>query len=131
LERLVLEPGTWTGDDVFEPRGLAEIMAPQRFKDACDRHGIKNAEFRPAEEAGHDFYPGEASGDATETKSARRDLTPKVQIQSPVTQLVENRQDKSRGNKTAIELFLSPLKCWTRALLAIAIGLAARSDDSA
>jgi hypothetical protein len=60
-KRLVLEPGTWTGEDAFVPRGLAsQTMVSQRFKDACERHGIKNAIFTPAEEAGHDFYPGES-----------------------------------------------------------------------
>jgi hypothetical protein len=60
-KRLLLEPGTWTGEDVFRPRGLGGIvMVSQRFKEACESDGIKNAEFTPAEEAGHDFYPGQA-----------------------------------------------------------------------
>jgi hypothetical protein len=58
-KRLVLEEGTWTGEDIFRPRGMAgETMVSQRFKDACQRHAIKNAVFTPAEASGHDFYPG-------------------------------------------------------------------------
>ncbi len=58
-QRLILEEGTWTGEDVFRPRGLSgQIMVTQRFKDACEQNGITNAFFTPAEDAGHDFYPG-------------------------------------------------------------------------
>ncbi len=56
-KRLVLEAGTWTGEDIFRPRRLeGRIMITQRFKDACEHHRITNAVFTPAEEAGHDFY---------------------------------------------------------------------------
>ncbi len=65
-KRLVLEPGTWTGEDAFRPWGSNRIMVSRRFKDACERHLIKNAVFTSAEEAGHDFYPGKTSGDAIE-----------------------------------------------------------------
>ena len=58
-KRLVLEEGTWTGEDIFRPRGMSgETMVSQRFKDACEQHAIKNAVFTPAETSGHDFYPG-------------------------------------------------------------------------
>lgn len=61
-KRLVLKEDTWTGEDVFRPRGMAgETMVSQRFKDACQQHGIKNALFTPAEASGHDFYPGKAT----------------------------------------------------------------------
>jgi hypothetical protein len=56
-KRLLLEPGTWTGEDVFRPKGLGgTIMVTERFKVACEQHGITNAVFTPAEDAGHDFY---------------------------------------------------------------------------
>jgi Protein of unknown function (Gmx_para_CXXCG) len=56
-QRLVLETGTWSGEDIFRPRRLeGRLMVTQRFKEACERHGITNAVFTPAEEAGHDFY---------------------------------------------------------------------------
>jgi hypothetical protein len=58
-KRLVIEEGTWHGEDVFRPRGLAgEIMVSERFKEACEQGGITNAMFTPAEAAGRDFYPG-------------------------------------------------------------------------
>lgn len=58
-KRLVLEDGTWTGEDAFRPRGLSgTIMVSQQFKDACEEHGISHASFIPAEEAGRDYYPG-------------------------------------------------------------------------
>jgi hypothetical protein len=57
-KRLVVDEATWTGEDAFRPRGMAgQTMVSQRFKDACDQHGIKNAIFTPAEISGHDFYP--------------------------------------------------------------------------
>jgi hypothetical protein len=64
-KRLALEPATWTGEDAFLPWGSNSIVVSQRFKDACERHRIKNAVFTSAEEAGHDFYPGETGTDAT------------------------------------------------------------------
>ena len=57
-QRLVLEEGTWSGEDAFRPRGRsAAVMVSQRFKDACEQNGITNAFFTPAELAGHDFEP--------------------------------------------------------------------------
>jgi hypothetical protein len=57
-KRLLLEEGTWHGEDAFCPRGLSAFMVSERFKDACQQHGITNAFFTPAESAGGDFYPG-------------------------------------------------------------------------
>ncbi len=57
-KRLIVKDGTWTGEDIFRPRGMSGTsMVSQRFKDACELHGIKNAVFEPAETSGHDFYP--------------------------------------------------------------------------
>jgi hypothetical protein len=55
---LIVEEGTWHGEDAFSPRGLSAFMVSERFKAACEQHGITNAVFTPAEESGHDFYPG-------------------------------------------------------------------------
>lgn len=56
-QRIVIEEGTWTGEDAFEVRGLpGTIIVSQRFKDVCQSNGITNAEFTPIENAGHDFY---------------------------------------------------------------------------
>jgi len=58
-KRLVVKDGTWSGEDIFRPRGMSgETMVSQRFKDACEQHRITNAYFTPAEESGYDFYPG-------------------------------------------------------------------------
>jgi hypothetical protein len=58
-KRIIFEPGTWSGEDVFEARGLSGYFTSERFKEFCDEHDIKNAALIPAEEYGHDFYPGE------------------------------------------------------------------------
>ena len=58
-KRLVIEEGTWTGEDAFRPRGLSgAIVVSERFKNICQEHQIKNAIFTPAETSGRDFYPG-------------------------------------------------------------------------
>jgi hypothetical protein len=57
-QRLIVEEGTWSGEDAFRPRGLSgTVMVSQRFKDACEQNGITNAFFTLAEIAGHDFEP--------------------------------------------------------------------------
>jgi hypothetical protein len=58
-QRVVIEEGTWTGEDIFAPRGLSGtwVVTP-RFKSLCEEYQIKNAKFIPAEEHGHDSYPG-------------------------------------------------------------------------
>jgi hypothetical protein len=58
--RIVIEPGTWDGKDVFRPRGLSgTILVTERFRDMYIGHGFRNGVFIPAEEFGHDFYPWE------------------------------------------------------------------------
>ena len=62
-KRLVIKEDTWTGDDIFRPRGMSgEVMVTRRFKEACLSHGITNAVFMPGEKACHDFYPGLVTG---------------------------------------------------------------------
>jgi hypothetical protein len=57
-QRVVLEEGTWSGEDIFQARGLpATYIASERFKTICEEYKIKNALFYPAEEYGYDFYP--------------------------------------------------------------------------
>jgi len=59
--RLILEKGTWSGEDIFCPRGAtSRILVTERFKNACEQHGISNAEFIPAACAGVDYYPDES-----------------------------------------------------------------------
>ncbi len=59
-KRIVLEPNTWSGEDVFRPRGLSgTIMVDQRFKEFVDQFKITNCCLIPADEYAHDFYPWE------------------------------------------------------------------------
>jgi Immunity protein family (Imm11) len=65
LRRLILEPGTWSGEDVFIARGLSsKIITSQRFKDFCDRHAFSNCVLTDADRYHFDFFPGERSGAA-------------------------------------------------------------------
>ncbi|WP_434383275.1 hypothetical protein [Melittangium boletus] len=48
---IVLEPGTWSGEDLFRPRGMpGTLLVTERFKDFAERHGFTNMRFTPAEE---------------------------------------------------------------------------------
>lgn len=59
-KRIVLEPNTWSGENIFRPRGLSgTIMVDQRFKEFVDQFKITNCCLIPAEEYAHDFYPWE------------------------------------------------------------------------
>ncbi len=57
-QRIVIEPGTWTGEDIFIPRG-GEIITSNRFKAVCEAHEVTNVVFIAAENFSHDFYPWE------------------------------------------------------------------------
>ena len=59
--RIILEADTWSGEDVFRPRGLAIILVTERFKDFCKSNDIKNAFLVPMEEFAHNYYPWESS----------------------------------------------------------------------
>lgn len=58
-KRTIVDESTWTGEDIFIPRGSVEFIVTQRFKTVCDVNHVTNAIFVPAEESGHDFYAGE------------------------------------------------------------------------
>lgn len=64
--RIIIEPGTWSGEAIFYPRGLNEILVTEQFREMYIANGLRNGVFIPAEEFGHDFYPWEkeASSDA-------------------------------------------------------------------
>ena len=55
-KRTIVDESTWTGEDIFIARGLADFIVTQRFKDVCEAHNVTNAVFVPAEESGRDFY---------------------------------------------------------------------------
>jgi hypothetical protein len=49
IHGLVLEPGTWQGEDVFRPRGeQGSILVSERFAQFARRHGLKNMKLTPA-----------------------------------------------------------------------------------
>lgn len=53
---VVLEPGTWQGEDLFEARGLPGItLTSQRFRNLVDHHRFTNIVLTPAEEYSVDF----------------------------------------------------------------------------
>jgi hypothetical protein len=54
--RLIIEPGTWTGEDVFFPRGGTRIVVTERFKNVFERDRLRNAEFFLAEEFSYDEF---------------------------------------------------------------------------
>lgn len=57
---IVLKPDTWSGENIFKPRGMGgTFMVDERLKDFCEQFNITNTYFIPAEEYGHDFYPWE------------------------------------------------------------------------
>ncbi len=67
LRRLVLEPGTWSGEDVFFARGLSgTAITSQRFKDFCDRHAFSNCVLIPADQYHFDSYPWESNAESPE-----------------------------------------------------------------
>lgn len=46
FERIILEAGSWSGEDIFFARGLPGVpLVSARFEDVCKRQGIKNANF--------------------------------------------------------------------------------------
>jgi len=58
LRRLALEPGTWSGEDVFIARGLpGTIIASERFKQFCDQHAFSNCVLIEAERFHFDHLP--------------------------------------------------------------------------
>lgn len=56
---LIIEEGTWTGDDVFFPRGGNGPIVSERFKREFIENGCLGAVFLPVEDAGQDNCPWE------------------------------------------------------------------------
>ena len=73
LRRVVLEPGTWSGEDVFIPRGLpGTVMTSERFKEFCDRYAFTNCLLIPAERYHFDHFHWEQESDADGSERDRR-----------------------------------------------------------
>lgn len=56
---ITIEPGTWSGEDIFYPRGFSVLLVTERFREMYTANGLRNGVFIPAEEFGHDYYPEE------------------------------------------------------------------------
>lgn len=53
--RVIIQEGSWSGEDIFYPRGLpGTILTTQKFKDFCEFHQFKNCRFVRAEEFSRD-----------------------------------------------------------------------------
>ncbi|MET0406027.1 MAG: hypothetical protein ABW123_26655 [Cystobacter sp.] len=51
IHGIILEPGTWSGEDIFRPRGMpGDLLVTERFKDFVERHGFTNMCFMLAEQ---------------------------------------------------------------------------------
>ncbi|WP_245919591.1 hypothetical protein [Melittangium boletus] len=51
IHGFVLEPGTWSGEDIFRPRGMqGDLVVSERFKDFVERHGFTNMRLTPTEQ---------------------------------------------------------------------------------
>ncbi len=58
VRRVVLQPDTWSGEDIFFARGLpGTILTSERFKSLCNALGIANCSLVGAETFGFDHYP--------------------------------------------------------------------------
>lgn len=58
VSRIVLEPDTWQGEDIFIARGLpGTILVSERFERLCLDEGLLNCLPIPAEDFNFDFYP--------------------------------------------------------------------------
>ncbi len=59
-QRIVLEPSTWSGEDVFIAHGLTGTrLASERFRSFFDDYKITSAVLISADEYSFDFYPDE------------------------------------------------------------------------
>jgi hypothetical protein len=57
---IVIEPGTWSGEDVFFARGLpGVIVVSERFKSLCDANALANCRLMKAGDFSFDYYPWE------------------------------------------------------------------------
>ena len=54
--RIVLEKGTWSGEDVFYPRGISSIITSERYRDFHIANKVNNGLLIPAEVYSFDFY---------------------------------------------------------------------------
>jgi len=63
-EAIIIEPGTWSGEDIFYPRGLRVRLVSDRFRELCESWHVCNAMCVSAEEYWHDASPEDDSATA-------------------------------------------------------------------
>lgn len=57
LEHIVIEPGSWTGVDIFEARGLpGRVVVSERLKQVIEAYKLKNAWLIPAGKYAYDEH---------------------------------------------------------------------------
>ncbi len=62
-KRVVMEPGTWDGFDLFCARGMSgTVFCTPRFRQLANQYGLTGMSFLPAEQYAHDFYPRQSDG---------------------------------------------------------------------
>lgn len=73
--RLIVKEDTWTGDDVFFPRGGRGPIVSERFKSFFFENVLHGVVFIPceSEEAGYDSYPWELEGSGQDNGTQRVD----------------------------------------------------------
>lgn len=54
---IILEVGSWRGDDIFHARGAAGILVSERFKEIAERYQLRNVHLIPAERYAYE-HPG-------------------------------------------------------------------------
>jgi hypothetical protein len=55
LERVIIQPDSWNGSDIFIARGLSgQFIVSERFKDVVELHKLKNAKFILTENYAYD-----------------------------------------------------------------------------
>jgi hypothetical protein len=60
IKRVIIENGTWSGEDIFIARGLpGTFIVSEGFYEMCKLFEIKNAPCIPVEQYSFDFYPWE------------------------------------------------------------------------
>ncbi|MFL5245941.1 MAG: hypothetical protein ACJ8FY_28050 [Gemmataceae bacterium] len=55
-KRVCIVSVTWTGEDIFFPRGGLDIVVTETFKEAFEQHSLRGSIYIPAEECGWDAY---------------------------------------------------------------------------
>ena len=64
LRRIVLQPNSWSGEDVFFARGLpGTILTTERFKSLSDSAELANCSLVLAEAFSFNYYPQDRGSD--------------------------------------------------------------------